>query len=634
MTIDITLRLNSAEYQQRLAAAASGTGRFGQILSGVARVVGDVEDRMTFAAAAADDLARRIEPQTDGFDRLRSNVEALSDRLKIFGERGNQMASAIEGISDPVRRATLAQREFDRLQNPDRLTRMATAANDMQAELDLLAARLGPLAPLAAGAALAIGGTLVAAVEAYAATNRLAQRDIAALEGAVGRLARALGELVYEGGEAGGVMQGLATGADNAADLIGNIREESDGLAGAIYDLGEAWGDAYQIFAWVFAAPVMVGMLALEEGIDALVESGEELPWVWGQVDTLTDSLDALKDKVGETADAMRDDFGAAIDNTVSGFQRLAAETNAAIDAIRWDQFARSTPLARGGKAGPLMPTGEFDTGFREGPLTQEGRFEGERREKRGGGKKKDASEVAGGLRSVLGLAQELSAVQMPTFEGTGVTLEQLALTLKEAGLIEQLTQTGDALYEITRQLEEGFAGSAFQEGIADALAMKEAMDRLADGIENGAVDAFASLADASFRAFGAFAVGEGSLKGLGDAMMDTIGDIAGSFGDLFLKAGAGMVFFDPLVGAGLIGAGLALKVGAGAASAKGSGNAGSGSSSAAREVERLADRLSRDRAEEGRAVAPQVLVIGDKEFRGYLYQEIRSGTERRQLAA
>ena len=82
---------------------------------------------------------------------------------------------------------------------------------------------------------------------------------------------------------------------------------------------------------------------------------------------------------------------------------------------------------------------------------------------------------------------------------------------------------------------------------------------------------------------FGAFAAGESTLSEFGDAMADLAGNIANTFGDLFIKQGAGLVLINPAVGAGLIAAGLALKTFGGAMSAKGSANRGGGGGGASR---------------------------------------------------
>lgn len=626
-SIDISISLSSQEYAQRLSAAAAGTGRFGQILTGVARVVGDVEDRMTFAAQAADDLARRIEPQTDGFDRLRSNVEALSDRLKIFGERGNQMASAIEGISDPVRRATLAQREFDRLQNPDRLTRMASAANDAQAEFALLTARLGPLAPAIGGVvtgALALAGVLGGALATgwlkFVEQTASGRQNLDEFSKSLDRVHTAAGTLISSGRGLEAGMTVLEVALDSGAEALQAWGEANEW---ARTKEAELLGPLIELQREVNAHIPLYGRLSeavygwMEQGADNYLRRLDE------NATSLTSTLERLTGGALDAGAALRDGLGGAADSVATSFANLTGQIQDAVFAAQRERFMR-TDLATGGVV--------------EGPLTPEGRLEGPPRQKSGGGgagrsRPEEPARVLGGLSSLMdSLKEKAASFEAPVFEGTALSLQQIEDTLREAGLIEQLNQTGDALYEITNQLRDGFESDAFLEGIENARAMKEVFDDLASGLKDGAVNAFMQLTDASFQAFGAFAVGESSLKKFKDAMLDTVGDIASSFGDLFLKAGAGLFVFDPVGGSILIAAGAALKVGAGAASAKGSANAG-GSSSAAREVERIADRLSREGRTDGRQAAPQVLVIGDKEFRGYLYSEVSQAQARRALA-
>jgi hypothetical protein len=100
--------------------------------------------------------------------------------------------------------------------------------------------------------------------------------------------------------------------------------------------------------------------------------------------------------------------------------------------------------------------------------------------------------------------------------------------------------------------------------------------------------------------AMGEMAAGASTLSEFGDAMADLASRIAGDFGSLFVKMGAGFLFTPGMqsVGAGLIAVGLGLQVFSGFLGGKGSGNRGgggrAGSASAARDIAREVTRSLR----------------------------------------
>lgn len=117
---------------------------------------------------------------------------------------------------------------------------------------------------------------------------------------------------------------------------------------------------------------------------------------------------------------------------------------------------------------------------------------------------------------------------------------------------------------------------------------------------------------------FGAFIAGESTLSEFGDAMADLAGNIANTFGDLFIKQGAGLVLINPAVGAGLIAAGLALKTLGGGLSAKGSANRGgggarSGAAASSRDIAREINRSLRPSGDDGPMVTNIEVVIGGR---------------------
>lgn len=88
-------------------------------------------------------------------------------------------------------------------------------------------------------------------------------------------------------------------------------------------------------------------------------------------------------------------------------------------------------------------------------------------------------------------------------------------------------------------------------------------------------VDTMGQALDTTTAFFGALAAGEGTMSTFARSMGQMAGDIAGTFGDLFVKTGVGMAFVNPAAGAGMIAAGLGLKTFGSFVSSKASGGGG-----------------------------------------------------------
>jgi hypothetical protein len=138
--------------------------------------------------------------------------------------------------------------------------------------------------------------------------------------------------------------------------------------------------------------------------------------------------------------------------------------------------------------------------------------------------------------------------------------------------------------------------------------------------IAETAKDSFIQLGSSVAFAMGEMAAGASTLKDFGDAMSDLAGQIAASFGQLFIQLGAGFLLTAPVVGAGLIAAGLALQTLSGFLSGKGSGNRGGGgrggrsaASNAGRDIAREISRSLRPSGEDGPAVTNIEVVIGGR---------------------
>jgi hypothetical protein len=105
-----------------------------------------------------------------------------------------------------------------------------------------------------------------------------------------------------------------------------------------------------------------------------------------------------------------------------------------------------------------------------------------------------------------------------------------------------------------------------------DMTTFGEAASQTAEIISNGIGGAFESMG-------AAIANGQSALGAFGKALIGVAGQIAGAFGDMFIKMGIGAILINPAQGLALIAAGAALKVLAGFLGAKASAGSTSGSS-------------------------------------------------------
>jgi len=172
---------------------------------------------------------------------------------------------------------------------------------------------------------------------------------------------------------------------------------------------------------------------------------------------------------------------------------------------------------------------------------------------------------------------------------------------------------------------------AGYGEGIDDIRAKLEAADlkqtAFDTGINNIAASAaalgtqsFMNLGNSVAYAMGEMAAGASTLADFGDAMADLASRVAGDFGSLFVKMGAGFLVTPGMrgVGAGLIAAGLGLQFLSGVLGGKGSGNRGggggrAGSASAARDIANEVNRSLRPSGDDGPMVTNIEVVIGGR---------------------
>lgn len=150
----------------------------GLVQEEIVEQVDEIEEAIGRMTGASGELARRIGDTLDPALRadaetlsmLRGKVDEVADQLKLLGERGEGMATALVGISDPVRRAQLAQQLFN--EELGRGRGALDSISDATAELRVRWAQLGPagqaaLASLAAAAVAAAAAVVALAKKVY-----------------------------------------------------------------------------------------------------------------------------------------------------------------------------------------------------------------------------------------------------------------------------------------------------------------------------------------------------------------------------------------------------------------------------------------------------------------------------------
>lgn len=208
----------------------------------------DMDKSLSEVNQSFEKIADKAERSTDGFDRLRGAVDATTDRLRIFGQRGRAIADAIDdNISDPAERAERAAAELRRelSRTPTTLDKLNSAFGRGQAKLDIFAARLGPvgLGLGAAGVAGALGvataGTLAlsAAMDVaitssaqFISSNDALSSSASGLDDSFESLVLTLGAAITGGEDFKGVIDEVSKAVDSATSFIAKHSDEIGGF--------------------------------------------------------------------------------------------------------------------------------------------------------------------------------------------------------------------------------------------------------------------------------------------------------------------------------------------------------------------------------------------------------------------
>jgi hypothetical protein len=519
------------------------------------------------ASGIMEALADDIEQTTDGFDRLRGAVDATTDTLRLFGRGSRDLADLIDDtISDPALRAKEALRALNATQGRMARANRALADGFAVARVRIVQAVGGVaafnaimgtarMAVLGLGAALA--GGLAAGFALALEGNKKMKRDFEAMINQGKRFVSALAQIVLGllgfGDGVKSVTERMKSFTDTMVKNQGQIREQVAGTLDVLAEFVRYLGNAFLVVKMLTFDMPKAGLqsMALAARLAMVVlskmsEKIADLTFKAGQL------LQALGEATGSGALAKRGQQLQVVGLQAMGQAMAATQLNLREAKDMADSFYASL----------------------DGMVDQMLAVDSAAERMKG---------AARNIREAGDVAVDTSGIGGGGGGGGGKKKGRVFA----AQTITNVDPRVMAFAEMNKAMAEGrLLGANFTAELAKmdltAVASAQIMDDLGRSIGGSLANGYLQLADAVGTAMGAFAAGTGTLSQFGDAILDTFGSLAGSIGDFYLKAGLGMMFLPggQAAGAGLMAAGLGLKVLGGFLSGKGSGNRGAGRSS------------------------------------------------------
>jgi hypothetical protein len=512
--------------------------------------LGEVSSRL-------EKVGKELEKSTDGFDKLRSAVDATGDRLRIFGKKGKAIADAIEdNIADPIERARLSMKHF-RIMTSRTETgvgkfgkalgrfKVDVAVADQQfSEFGLSFARMG-IAAAAAGAALVAFG--VKSVGAFIAKNVEAKESTDGLTAAFTTLQEEVGGLIFQRAGLGGFFDDMSTGLHGVADEVREINR--------LMDAGE----------FMNAVRILTGINRAPSNSETILTGGG------GSVTTTTTESKGMKPGSPEyiAFQARR--------------QRESDRMEAAAQR-ELDGFA-SKPKGRGGRGGGGRAAARArERDARVGSLaalnSQKARSDARERSRLAS---LDGSAGIGAIASSLDAA----------FDST-----------RDAAI----SMSADSLSAMAR------LNTAVSDAIPEVLT-------LGDVVKDNLGGAFLDLGINMTQAFGALAVGKSSFGEFAASALNNLGAIAVQLGTLLVGAGSGFALIPGFqASAGAVAFGVGLIAAGGAMQAIGpntsTGGGGTARGGGGLQTSSIASSLARDLVSrddgEGQMIALDINIAGE----------------------
>lgn len=588
---------------------------------------GQAAQEMEKLSQQMSDLAKVMDKQVEGFDRLRSVTDGAVDRLKLFGERGRVMADAInKGITDPTQRAAKAmelfKQESERMAKGEQalkgLDALERKFRDLRMSVDLSFAKLGEFGPIlkkgVAGAALA------------------AAAAVAGLAVAIGKkLYDAMVKFIQTAPELQNDLQELKRAADELARSFFNTQRSADLFSGSMREMAvvlrttrtllhdnSVAAETFRSTLALLAGPIATVANSLKTFRDALTSVGVKVDqFVSGMFKALTGF--SIAELVFGGAD-----IGLAAKQVSSQTSRVLGtfkEFNQEMGKIRRQEFEEaqkfwSQPI-QGPKPAPLTPMKM--TGPVYGPELPP-------KEKKGRGRqRKEKKEKRRGLHGqMLAHAKAQHKRRMDQARADYEAAQRRRKSIESILNAEKDTYKramearNKEIQKAQEEARELLAKTADARALTDALGINASVDgllHLQDVIgqtKDKFVDMGVSMASAALQGVGAMAHGSKSLSEFGDDMATALGGMAAQWGEFFMGVGVGMLLMPGMqvMGAGLIAAGAGLAILGGYLGAVGKGPSATATSSVD------AKAMARDilpKEDKRKETYVQVFVAGDQ---------------------
>lgn len=331
----------------------------------------------------------------DSINRLRGNIDDVTDQLKLFGDAGANTASIIEGISDPVLRLAAAR---------DALAKAKQGGDPFQKmgdRVSLLRAKFSSLGPVtqgvlvggfaAAGAAVAGAGALLAqftsdALSKFIAGSVQMQGKIANLEMAYDRLTATVGRIIAEHLHLSDTLDQSQGAVDELTNYINLNSGALDDVINVIKEVGVIAVHVFSYTIPLVLSPLSIfidtlrvsfysGFVAISQGIAWLGEAMEylnlaEKGWSVGLQKAATNARENaaaqkfLTVKIWETGGAFRDQLG-KLDLTKTKMGEVATATDKTASAYK-ELLTRITKVDDELQGAAIEQMGDFAVKLRE----------------------------------------------------------------------------------------------------------------------------------------------------------------------------------------------------------------------------------------------------------------------------
>jgi hypothetical protein len=584
-------------------------------LKRLVEVTKDVADRMEKAAARLDELRDAADDAGKAVKEAGDEAEAAGDKIKEAGEEAEDAGDKARKAGKEAKKAGV---DLDEAASQFRaMGEGGTFAGDMLERFSVITS--GPMGAAIAGAVVGFMAfkaalaavrftidTLISSVTKYIENSEGLQKSQSKLNAQFETLAATFGAAIVGGESFSGVMEAVGEVLDDLTTFIVN---NADTILKFTKMLSTAAKVIIQVMLGVvqgLVAPITI----MADGI--MITINKLLAFVarahMEAVEFAMALPDAFRSAIGMTDDQLQRIYALA--------NRRAGEAGRAASAAFSDGYTVNMAKAVGAVNQAVT---KIDAAMqRLTPITERVTVKPEG----------DAAAGPGEFSTSVGAGAgiPLFAIQMATM--------QTAIQAMRVAAVESIDAE---VQKTTRVRQEAMATAAAQGEQLDELRTKAAdlqvqarqmggtFFAVVNTFQNIMVEGTRLIGDSLMQAthevtnfFGAFIAGESTLSEFGDAMADLAGNIANTFGDLFIKQGAGLVLINPAVGAGLIAAGLALKTLGGGLSAKGSANRGgggarSGAAASSRDIAREINRSLRPSGDDGPMVTNIEVVIGGR---------------------